>query len=295
MRIDVGHREPLLQGRDPAPCLGLRQDEPVAVQVEQVVVRTPAGPGLVVLGRQSVRVGHEALGHLKMMNETIATVGILHRVDDDDRVLEDGIDDLVALRGKQVVGGQHRRVGGRDFVAVHGVGQPRHRRPRGNDSLGLGAREPSVAQASHIGLYFVDARQVRRRGNHGIDEFPALPALGIAEDLDAIRLRLGQRVEVADHVRVPGDAFARGMPGHVLDGRHLGVVDGAGPEIESLGAGRQRQQRHCGQGDQSHRVPLDRRQEPAAGPVRVIRVSAYVTPFPEYRQTRPASHFGDTC
>jgi hypothetical protein len=60
VQVDEDRRPPLAERRDPAPRFRLGQREPVAVEVEQIVIGAPAGPGLDMLGRQRARIRLEA-------------------------------------------------------------------------------------------------------------------------------------------------------------------------------------------------------------------------------------------
>ena len=57
-------------------------------------------------------------------DEARAAVGVLHRIDQHERVAQDRVDAGVALRGEQVIRLDQRGVGGRDLVAVNAVNQP---------------------------------------------------------------------------------------------------------------------------------------------------------------------------
>ena len=87
-----------------AAALRLRLREPVAVHVEEVVIRSAARPWLVVLGCRRVRIAAGAGAEQILEDEARPPVGVLHRIDDDDRVPQDGLDVCVVARGKQVIG-----------------------------------------------------------------------------------------------------------------------------------------------------------------------------------------------
>ena len=87
VQIDDDVREPLEHRADAAARLRLRLREPVAVHVEQVVVRAAAGPRLVVFRGKRVRVGDAAAWPMQVVDdEARAPVRVLHRIDHDDRI-----------------------------------------------------------------------------------------------------------------------------------------------------------------------------------------------------------------
>ena len=111
VKVDRDLRLILERDLDAATRLGLRLHEPITVHVEEVVIGTAAGPRLIVLGAVpgGVRRGGEALHVLK--DEARPTVGVLHRIDQHERVALDEVDALVALRREQVIGLQQRGIG----------------------------------------------------------------------------------------------------------------------------------------------------------------------------------------
>ena len=169
MRVDERHREPLTQSVRPTAGFRLRANKPVPIEIEQVVIRAPARPGLVVLGGQPVGVCNQALGHFEVMNKAVAAVGVLQRIDNHDRIAHDGRNARIAARGEQVIRSQHRGFRGRDLVAVHAVGQPGNRRLTGDDLARLrGIRCSRIRQSPHIGLDLVNSRNVFRCGNNHV-------------------------------------------------------------------------------------------------------------------------------
>jgi hypothetical protein len=75
------------------------------------VVVAASRPGLVVLGGKLNGIGLEPFGDLEAMNEAVASVGVLLRVDQDEVVCKDLIDQLVIAGRKQVISGEQRRIG----------------------------------------------------------------------------------------------------------------------------------------------------------------------------------------
>ena len=68
--------------------------------------------------------GWSPFGDLEAMNEAVASVGVLLRVDQDEVVCEDLIDQLVIAGRKQVISGEQRRIGRRDFIPMDAIGKP---------------------------------------------------------------------------------------------------------------------------------------------------------------------------
>ena len=110
MQIDDHLREPLELDLQPAERLRLGAREPVAVQVEQVVVAAAARPALVVLGRR--RLGVRLGGAAKRVGrqEPGTAVRVLERIDEHHRLAQDRIDVGVALGRQQMVRLEERRV-----------------------------------------------------------------------------------------------------------------------------------------------------------------------------------------
>ena len=86
VEVDGDLRQELETDLDAAAGFRLRLREPVAVHVEQIVIAAPARPRLVVLGRVGSGVcgGGAALQVLE--HEARAAVGVLHRIDQHQRV-----------------------------------------------------------------------------------------------------------------------------------------------------------------------------------------------------------------
>ena len=88
MRVDRDVRLPAEIGGDPGPGLGLGLEEPVAVHVEEVMVVPPGRPPLDPLGGERLGIGGDAPVLAVEVDEPIAAVGVLHRVDDHDDLVE---------------------------------------------------------------------------------------------------------------------------------------------------------------------------------------------------------------
>ena len=129
--------------------------------------------------------------------------------------------------------GQHGGVGGGYFIAMHAIGKPGYRRLVFDDGLCFVRRSlPGVSQALHAGFYVLDPVHVFRRRKHHVDQFPALPALRVFDDLHAVGRGLGERFEIANRIAMPGDPFAGGVTEYLLDRGNCRIVVVVGPEPE---------------------------------------------------------------
>ncbi len=73
---------------DPGLALDLGLEKPVAVHVEEIMIEPSAGPALHVLGRQRLGVRRRAAVLAMEVDEAIAAIRVLHRVDDDNHFFE---------------------------------------------------------------------------------------------------------------------------------------------------------------------------------------------------------------
>ena len=234
VQVNEHHREPLQKRLHPAPRFRLRERKPVPVHVKQVVVHASGGPGLIVLGRLRVLVRLWPARLAEVVDEAVAPIGILHRVDDDHALIQNLLDQLVILRRRQVVGGQQARIGAGDFVPVHPVLQPGHGRQRLNQSLCLRfAHRARVRQPLHTGFDFVQTGHVGLGGNNQVVKRPALPALGVAHQPHLGR-SLRQLVQVALHLTVHSDPLAPAVPHHLFERRHRRVIGRTRKVLEGL-------------------------------------------------------------
>ena len=97
VQVDGDLRHVLEANLDAAACFGLRLREPVAVHVEQVMVDAPARPRLVVLGAVGRRIGRGGPSQQVLEHEPRAAVGVLHGIDQHQRVARHGVDAGIAL------------------------------------------------------------------------------------------------------------------------------------------------------------------------------------------------------
>ena len=119
--VEVGH--PLQVVRHALPGFGLRLPGPVPVQVEEVVIDAPAGPGLTVFPAHQFRIW-EAGGYLAVpVRVAVVAVGVQGGVDDDDGVLQPVVRRPV-VRVRQRVQDAHAGLAARRFVAVDAEAEP---------------------------------------------------------------------------------------------------------------------------------------------------------------------------
>ena len=204
VQVDDDHRVPLPNRGDLAAGLGLREGEPVAIEVEHVVVHPPARPRLVMLGRLPVGIGCDAGGGEEIVHEARPPVGVLHRVDDHDGAGHDLGGTRIVLRGEQVIGSHQRGVGRGDLVAVDAIGEPCH----GHRHAVAGS---SCSDCRHISANRVDLRHVGGGRKHQIVKRTAFPAHRILHEPRAIRRGFGECLQVGIGLIGRGDPRARRM------------------------------------------------------------------------------------
>jgi len=213
-----------------ATALGLDHGEPVAVQVEEVVVAATPGPdgpvGEVVLVRVRRTVGEAR----DLRQVARPTVGILAGVDEHEQFGTQITGPLV-LAPHQPVGEYGCGVGAAEFVTVDAVGHPGHGFVAGG-RRGVGARVEGVHVAVPEAVKVGDGGLV---GDGQQDQGPALVAAGIFQEAGPGR-SLGQGAEVGQHLFRPEGSLARRHAGHVGLGGHAGGELGEGQQLrESRG------------------------------------------------------------
>ena len=181
------------------------------------MVGAPVRPGLVMPRRIAVAERRDAQLLVIGAGKARPPIGVLHRVDDDDAVRQDGIDQRIPLGRQQVIGHRQPGIGAADLVPVHAIGEP-------GDRQRPGGGRPAIADALHIGLDVVDPRHVGARGDDGVDERAALPALRIFHQPHPIRRGGGQRLHVADRHVGTGNLLARTVARHLLQRRDRRVI-----------------------------------------------------------------------
>ena len=231
VEVDEHQRVPLLEHAHSPERLGLGERDPIAVEVEEVVVGATARPSLVVLGRQPIEVWSDAVALREVLDEAVAAIRVLGRVDQHQHVLADGVDHRVALRRQQVIGGEHRGIRRGDLVPVDAVGEPDHRRQRGHQSIRfvLGGG-PRVGERAHAGADLLQPGEVARRTDRDIDERAALPGARVLPHANPIGCRSLQRFEVTQDLLRRRDGAPRLESEHRLESGDRGVVARVGPE-----------------------------------------------------------------
>ncbi|MNE49246.1 hypothetical protein D3C80_1437500 [compost metagenome] len=175
MGIDHHLGPPVADQGGVALRLRLGLDEPVAVQVEQIVVETARRPRLGPFGRQGVAVGLRPQTRLEAVDEALAPVGVLGRDEDHHDVLQPPLRLGVGGVG-QAPGGGHGGVGGADLIAVDGIGHPDHGRSVVDEGAGLlGRGSARIGQGVGRRLDRLQPGDVARRADGGPEQGTALP------------------------------------------------------------------------------------------------------------------------
>ena len=65
--------------------------KPIAIHVEEVVIQTPAGPGLIAFGGHGDGVRFQADALLEAVNEAYAAIGVLRGIEEDGGVGKAGV------------------------------------------------------------------------------------------------------------------------------------------------------------------------------------------------------------
>ena len=251
VQVDRHLRPELAADTDAAAALRLRLGKPVTVHVEEIVIRPSARPRLVVLGVVGHRVEMGGASLQVLEQEARPTVGVLHRIDEQQRLAQDQVDIGIAARGQQVIGLEQGRVGRRDFVAMHPVRQPHDHGVLLQQPLLLGRRlAPRVGQPLQVGLHGIERRDASRRAHDEHPQRTPLPAPGVLDQPRAGRVGLLQGLQVGANLFRRGDFSPRVMPHHLSQGGDGGVIRGTRPERLGCGLGRRRQGRQQGQDEQ---------------------------------------------
>ena len=208
--------------------LGLALHEEVPVQVEQVVVPAPARPGLVVFGGDPRLVRPTGLRDPVLVHEAVPPVGVLHGVDQHQRLGQDEVDIGVSCRREQVVGLRHGGAARTDLVAVDPMHERGDDRKFGQQRFGLCVGEPArVGEPCDPRLHLVETRHALGRPDDEDDERTALPALRVAHEARAVRGRVGQRLHVPDHIVRRRDGLPEVVPRHLFERWDGRVVAGS--------------------------------------------------------------------
>ncbi len=216
VQVDHHHRVPFADRGDLAAGLGLAECEPVAIEIEHVVIDASARPRFVMLGRLPVGSRIDAGRGEEIVHEPRAPVGVLHRIDHHDGLAHDPRGARVVLCGEQVIGGHQRGIGRGDLVAVDPVGQPRHRQSRA-------VRGTPCRDIGEIGADRIEPRDVFRAGEDHVIERPAFPAGRILHHAGAVGRGGGERLEIGIGLVRRGDAGAGRMADRFGQGRDRGI------------------------------------------------------------------------
>jgi hypothetical protein len=153
-----------------------------------------------------------------MLDEAIAPVRVLRRIDHDEGVREDGLDPRIAPCGEQVIGQSERGVAARDLVAMHAVGKPRHRH-----QAVLSFRLPAPCKTRHARLDLFTPGDVLGASDHGIIQRPAFPAPGIFDQFHPFGRSFRKRFEISDYLFRGGDVASRRMTGDLFERRNARI------------------------------------------------------------------------
>ena len=162
-----------------------------------------------------------------LVHEAVPPVGILHRVDQDQRLGQDQVDIGISGRREQVIGLRHGGPARTDLVAVDAVHERGDDRKLGQQRFGLGAGEPArVGEACDPRLHLVETRHALGRTDDEDDERTALPALRVAHEVRPVRSRFGQCFHVADHIVRWRDGLPEVVSRHLFERGDGRVVPG---------------------------------------------------------------------
>ena len=198
--VQVGH--PLLVEGHTLLGHFLRLPGPIAVEVEIIVRKTPAGPGLAVFTGKRRGVAQPAMHLVVPVHVAVVPVGVKARVKNDHAGFQNfGRNRKGSFRfggHEQAVQHLHKRLGANGFVAMHVVTQPlnrRHRLPRR-----LPVEQANAAEV--IGSDFVNTGHVGFAGHHDYGELAALVGGAVGNQFHA----------------------AGGLPGHLFGVGHNAVL-----------------------------------------------------------------------
>ena len=250
VQVHVDVRPVVARDLDAAAGLGLGLGEPVAIHVEQVVVRAPARPRLVVLRVVGGGIGHRRAALQVLEHEPGPAVGVLHRIDEHEGLAEHGLHVGVALGGQQVIRLHQGRVRRGDLVAVDAVSQPDDDRG-GLDQAGLVGRRHTarIGQLLQVRLHLLEAGDALRTADDHQPQGPAFPGAGVFEQARPGGRGLLEGLEVWPDLLGRGDLRTGVVAKHLADGGDSRVVLRAWPERLLLGLGGGRGGQAQGDGD----------------------------------------------
>ena len=193
--LDVG--PPAVEGLQLGARLFLRHRQPVAVQVGEIVVGAPGGPGLDVFLVLRVGDGGLVLPGVVPVGGAVAAVGVLGRVDDDHGLVQP-VQHLGRAPGGQVVGGQQGRLAAGRLIAVDAVEQADDDR-----GVGRGGRAAGIARRDMGALDLVDPALIGARGDDHGQQGPLFIAAADLLDRDPVR-QAGQLAQIVHDAVVAG-------------------------------------------------------------------------------------------
>lgn len=120
VKVEHHVRFPVMEHLHPSLAFRVLQRQPVAVQIEPIVIGSSAGPGLLVLAVVRVTVGNGASIVIGPLGEPFEPVGVQTRIQQDNHVIEQLLMGW-PFRRRQVIGHQRRRITAARLVAVHAV------------------------------------------------------------------------------------------------------------------------------------------------------------------------------
>ncbi len=216
--------------RHAALAFGVLCVEPVAVQVEPVMIRASAGPHLVVLARRRVGHGRDAFMGIDPTGKAVAAIGIDAGVEQNDALAQQRVN-ARALRRRQVVGRQQRGVGSARFVAMDRVAQPDH---GGHIRRLQPRRQRRVDEFEVFGANVFQIAVVGRVGNREQKQRPLLVGAGILGQRDALG-EFGQFFHVGHALVVRHVPFANLVAQKLLRRGNRRIVGNIIREIIAVG------------------------------------------------------------
>ncbi len=237
VQIDDDVRHPVEQHPHAAAALGLGLREPVAIEVEEIMVRPAARPRLVVFGGGGLVVGRGRLPEQVLEDESRAPIRVLHRIDEHDRFAADDVDIGIVLRREQMICLGHGGLARRDLVPVHAVRQDDHHRQLPDQRLDLGRperrgiRQPLQARANRVEL--PDALRTRHEQRH---QRPPLPGLGVLHKTRPLGRRLAERPQIPDDLLRRRHSRPRLVADDLLQRRDGCVIPRPRRKLQSLRA-----------------------------------------------------------
>ena len=228
--IDHQLRMPFVQCLHPGTAFRLGEDEPVAVEVEQVVIGASPGPYPGVVDALGIAVGHGAAPLLHRGQESLPAVGIFHRVDAHQQFPAKLCAAFIRA-GSQLISHLEGGVGAGEFISVNAVHHPGHRREICDQRAAVGWRGAArVGEAGQFCLNRFQAVQVGFVADHHIIK----RALFMGEITGFEQAHpgrgFGQRFEVSPRLGMTHRARAEGKTEHRFRGGNARRVAAFGVE-----------------------------------------------------------------